>query len=287
MAISLGILFGIIALISWGSADAFTKKLTNKVGAYHSVLYRSLFSALILLFASLYFTGTIFPSLNVFFLLLGISFIGYLAYVFYVKGIEAGNVSVISPIAHSSVIVTVLLSLFFFRESITLLQAIAMAVIITGVILISFKYSELKKSRKRIKGLGFALATLVGWGLLFFLWKLPLSYTSPFIAAFYIEALIFIFALISAIPLKKKLLAPKTDKITGILALFVGTVLAIGSLFYTLGINLEFVSLVAPIAAASPFIAVIFSRIFLKEMLELNQKIAVAMIIIGLIVIAL
>jgi uncharacterized membrane protein len=287
MSASLGILFGLIAMVVWGLADPFVKIITRKIGTYHTVLYRAVVSFLFLLVIALFFAGTVAVPGTLLLFLLGMGFLGFLAFFLYVKGIEAGNVSVISPIAHASVIITVLLSLFFFRESLKLTQILAMSIIILGIILISFKYSEFKKTRNLAKGIGFALAALIGWGFLFFLWKIPLAYTSPIIVAFYVEALLFFYTLISAVPLKKKIFVPKFNKKLLGLVVIAGILPALGSLFYTIGINLEYVSLVVPIASASPFIAVIASAAFLKEKLELNQKIAVAMIVIGLIAIAL
>ncbi len=285
---SIGILFGIIAMVSWGIVDFFIKKLTKQIGTYHTVLYRSFFSAIVLLIASLYFTRTIFTSRSSLLILIIIGFTGYLAYIFYVRGIEVGHVSIISPVAHSSAIITVLLSLVFFKESLNIIQIMALVLIIAGVVLVSFKYSEFKKEKHRfVKGFIWALAAVVGWGVTFFLWKIPLSDTSPFVVAFYIESLIFIFAFISSVPLKEKIISPLINKKIWLFVLSAGIITALGSLTYTIGINLEYVSLVAPIAAASPFIAVIMAYLFLKEKLELNQIIAVALIIIGLITIAL
>lgn len=288
MSLSLGIIFGIITMVLFGLEDPFVKKLTNKIGVNYAILYRSLFSFLALLFVSLIFSGTIFSSAKIMLIMLGIGFIGYISYVFYVKAIAVGNVSVVSPVAHSFVIITVLLSVFILKESLDLAQILAMAVIIAGIILISFKYSELKKSKRGlVKGLGFAFATVIGWGLLFFLWKIPLSAAGPFVVSFYVEFYVFFFTLLSIVFLKKKLLHPEANKSIWGIAVLLGILAAMGSLFYALGINLELVSLVAPIAAASPLIAVIASIIFLKEKLELNQKIAAALIIIGLIAISL
>jgi uncharacterized membrane protein len=218
-----------------------------------------------------------------------LGFFGYLAYAFYVKGVEVGKVSVIAPIAHSSVIITVLLSVFFFKEALKSLQIIAMIIIIIGVILVSFKYSELKKARKQhlVKGLGFALLATLGWGFVFFFWKIPLSYTSPFLVALYVEFFVFIFGLLSVISFKKKIFAPKIDKSVWIFAIVVGVLVGSGSLFYTLGINLEFVSLIIPMASAAPFVTVVSSMLILKEKLEFNQIIAVVLIIIGLVAISL
>ena len=265
MSVSLGIIFGLITMITYGLGNTYLKKLTDKTGTFHSVLYRTFFSALMLFIVALIFIKTIILPLNIFLILVGLGFLGFVAYFFYVRAVEVGKVSIISPIAHSSVIITVLLSVFIFNEMLALLQIFAMLIIIAGVILVSFKYSELKKSRKLIKGLGFALATAVGWGILFFLWRVPTNYTSPFIVAFYIELMVFIFIFISVFPLKKKIFLPKAGKSVWLFAVLVGLLTGTGSLFYTFGINLELVSLIAPIMSAAPLVTVISSRYMLKN----------------------
>jgi len=283
----LGVLFGVLAMICWGMGDVIVKKLAINVGTFHSVLYRTFFSTITLFFVTFFFVRTFSISLNALLSLMLVSFFGFIGYFLFVKGVKVGNVSVVSPIAHASVIISVLLSVFLFKEVLTSLQIIAMVLLIIGVILISFKYSEIGKGTALVKGLGYAVAAFFIWGINFSLWKIPLSFATPFLVAFYIEFFIFLYGMILLIPLRKKLFHPNLNKSNWIMAISVGIIISLGSLFYTLGLNLEFVSLVAPIAASSPLISVILARIFLKERLEFNQKSAVLFVIAGLILISL
>ena len=289
MSLSLGILFGLVTMITFGIGNTYLKKLTDKVGAFNSVIYRAFFSFLFLLIITLILIKTILIPKEAIFIMLILGFFGYLAYAFYVKGVEVGKVSIIAPIGHSSVILTILLSVFFFKESLKFLQIIAMIIIIAGVLLVSVKYSEFKKTRKQhlVKGLAFGILAALGWGFVFFFWKVPLAIVSPFLVALYVEFFVFFFGLLSILTFKRKIFSPKIDKSVWFFAILVGVLVGTGTLFYTLGINLEFVSLVIPIASAAPAVTVISSMFILKERLEFNQIIAVGMIIAGLILISL
>jgi uncharacterized membrane protein len=58
-------------------------------------------------------------------------------------------------------------------------------------------------------------------------------------------------------------------------------------LSYGLGITSDFTAIVAPIGAAFPVVTIILARIFFKEELELNQKLGVVSVMIGIVLLSL
>ena len=61
---------------------------------------------------------------------------------------------------------------------------------------------------------------------------------------------------------------------------------AFGTLFYTLGIALENVSIVAAITFSNPLIATLYGKFVYKERLSQQQYLAIAFIILGIILIS-
>ena len=55
---------------------------------------------------------------------------------------------------------------------------------------------------------------------------------------------------------------------------------------YGAGISMEYTAIIAPITAAFPAVTVILARIFLKEHVEINQKIGIGTVIMGLILLS-
>ena len=82
---------------------------------------------------------------------------------------------------------------------------------------------------------------------------------------------------------KKNLSFPKKAPLFVIL---VGVFEVIDALSYMAGIGLEFTALVAPISATAPMLTIILARMFLKEMLDTNQKLGVVTVIIGVVLLS-
>ncbi|MFC1755406.1 EamA family transporter, partial [Thermoproteota archaeon] len=115
--------------------------------------------------------------------------IGSAAIYFYFRAMHKGKVSLVAPIAHASSLLTVILSFMFYGEKLSTTQYIAVILLIIGVILLSFRYSELKKlklSKRLIPGAEFALLTMLGWGLYFFLIKPVIVTLGPLLAVLYL-----------------------------------------------------------------------------------------------------
>ena len=93
MALDLGILFAVTAMLSWGIADFLAKKAIDKIG-YKTSLVLNQAVALVpaVIFAILFFKM---PSLSIYLIgiivLAGIS--GVFGYIFLYRGFQKGNVS--------------------------------------------------------------------------------------------------------------------------------------------------------------------------------------------------
>jgi uncharacterized membrane protein len=58
-------------------------------------------------------------------------------------------------------------------------------------------------------------------------------------------------------------------------------------LAYGAGVASEFTAVVAPVAASFPMVTIMLARIFFHELVEINQKIGIAAVLTGLILLSL
>ena len=283
MNLGLGIFFSVLALIGWGVHDMLIKKTVDEVGVLSSTLYRNSIIALILFFAALPFISSV-PSLNTFLLLFIISVIGTTGFLCFGKALGQSKVSLISPLAHSAVIISVILAMIFLKESLSTLQVFAIISIILGTILVSFEDHKIFRLKfgRLVKGAPYALVTIVCWGFYYFLIKFPIEEIGVFLTGFYTELFLLIFMIIAAF-IKKPVL-PKKSSIP--FFILFGVIGALGIICQNLGLAFGLVSISAPIVFASPLSAAIFARIFLKEKIEHHQKIAIFLIILGIVLVA-
>ena len=146
MDAALGVIFGILSMLGYGLSNAISQVPAKKVGVTRTVFYRNLLIAPIIFIVLLFFLSSTTVSLTYILIAAGISIIGYIPLATYVKAVKHGKVGVVTPISHSSLLVTVILSLIFFGEKLTALQTIAIALIVLGVMLISINFRDFRKS---------------------------------------------------------------------------------------------------------------------------------------------
>jgi len=286
MAISLGILFGIIAMLGWGIADFFIAKAVRKTSVIKTFLWSQIIGLLFYLPFIYFFLNFPIFSLNTIIIILISGLIGIISLLAFYKGLQVGYVSVISPISSSAAVVTVILSLIFLNEALTGLQALGVSLAILGTILTSFKIQNLLKLKLKnmAKGVQYALIAMVGWGILFVFIDVLVSRLDWFLPILIIKALGVPFILAYSNVLKKNISFPKN---VGLFIVLGGILEAIAFLAFGFSITSENTSIVAPIVFAFPAVTIILARIFFKEILELNQKIGVVTVLSGLVLLSL
>lgn len=217
---------------------------------------------------------------------LAISFAGYIPLLTFFKAIDAGKVGIVTPVANSSVIFTIMFSIIFFKESLTEVQLFSIALIVAGIMLISLDLKDMKHSDlfKMSSGVPYALVTCVLWGLVFFLFKFPVTVLGPILTAFITEAGIMVFAGANIVFSGGSFAVPDRNTLKKIaFASFFG---AFGSLAYNYGVAAADVSIIAALAFTNPLVATIYAKAIYKEKLCIQQYAAAAMMIAGIVFIS-
>lgn len=290
MALSQGIIFGLLVMLLWGLAKVIIKPAINRIGPYYALLYEQVIVVISIITFSLFYAAPYVPSREILIMIAAIAVIGAIPIYFLFKAMSVGKVSLVAPIANSSSLLTVFLSYIFYREILSGRQLIAVFLLIIGVLLISFRYSEIRRlrlSRKIIPGAKFAFITMIGWGLYFFLIKPIIVELGPVLSAMYLETgILIVLSVIFFIDVFRSKSAAKPGK-AFFYVFFGGITTAAGVLFFNMGVEKSGVSIMYPLASSSLLVTVLASVIFLKERIELNQKIAIFLILLGIILISL
>lgn len=282
MNTSLGIIYSVIALTGFGLSNAAAKQPTQKLGPLSFYFCRNFFTSLILSLIILpkLFSANFQAEYLLFAILL--SFFGFIPLYFFLKAIAVGKIGLVGPVAYTSSIFTILLSVVFYHESVNLIQAITFLVIITGVVLATVDIRDFKNSHlfNTSSGVPYALITSIGWGIFFFLNKIPVVALGSSLTAFIIELGGFIITFLILKAKKNKICLPAKPTLYTVLAVAILGV--IGTLAFNFGVSTSDVSLVATISSATPLIALIYGRFVYKEKLTFLQYAAVALIITGI-----
>lgn len=282
---SIGIILGLISMLGYGLGNAMTKVPVRKIGPLRTIFFRG-FLLTILLLAVLFFVidEVIISFWHIMFMIV-ISIGGYIALLVFYKGLSKGKVGVVTPIASSSVIITVVLSLIFFNEALNSMQWIAIMLIFLGIILITVNFRHFKSSDlfSMKSGVPYAVLTCVMWGIGFFLFKIPVMVIGPVLTALLLEGGI---ALWSGLHMKKTKQFFRLKKSMLVYIVFVAVTGFFGTLCFNMGIMHSDVSIVAPIAFSAPLITALYGRFIYNEHMNIKQWIAVILIILGIILIS-
>jgi drug/metabolite transporter (DMT)-like permease len=164
------------------------------------------------------------------------------------------------------------------------MQATGIILILAGAVLVSFKWRNLLKIKNPAKGIKYAIIAAIAYGIDFVIIDLLAKQIGWFLPIFFIGAITAAYMLIFSGTTKKDISFPKN--VTWFIIL-VGILDTVAYLAYSSGVTSEFGSIVAPIGAASPVVAIILAKIFFKENIEMNQITGIVAVILGLILVSL
>ena len=188
MIIFLSVVFGLLAMLFFALANAYSKKLSQQLGATQTIFLRC-FSALIILgFATaINFSGDIKWQYTILAVILGI-FI-YLPLLAFTHAIKYNPIGIIAPIAGTAPLVTVVLSTIFLGIVLTPIQWFAIILVLIANVAISADLKSWKNFKiiKTSNGVPLALAAAIGWGLSSFLLVPVANSLGPWLSAFFVE----------------------------------------------------------------------------------------------------
>jgi len=114
--VSLGVLFGLFAMIGWGMGNFLETIPIRKIGSLKVMYFTHLVNLIVFtpIFIFLLYNGTIHMNFKLLIMLIGFTVLQVAGIYFIMKGIEIGEVALVTPISSSSTIITVTLSIIFF-----------------------------------------------------------------------------------------------------------------------------------------------------------------------------
>ncbi len=280
-------LFGIIALVSFGLNDYWGPLVSRKIGAFETSML-SRFFAVVVFFAIFLLLFFQVPSISgyVIALLLATATVELIGTVAFYKGAKMGQIAIITPIANTSSIVTVALGLIFLSFPLTSLEYVSMGMIILGTLLATFKLKDIKKLKLNRLAVGAELGFLAMacWGTGLFLQILLVEQIGWFLPGLLVSVVMLIYFAIYYKASKVKYVAPKSE---WLVLFLVGLTVVVGLLAYNFGVTGTDPLIVAPILAAAPALTVVLALVRLKEKIDPNNMFGIALIVLGLVMLAL
>ncbi len=273
MAISTGIVLAFCAMFALGIHDFLGKIVLKKLKPFQLLFLEYLFGV-ILLIPFLFFTEINFE-LNSIYLIIIMGLLHVAAYYGLFGAIKIGKVSLVSAIAASYTLPTLLLAMFFLNEKLQLYQWLGVFLAVIGIFLVSLEKSE---KIKISKGVLLALIPLGTFALVFFLYQ-------PITAIFGFAFGVFLFKTVVVLTLAPKHLSSfkVLNKKLFLVVLIMALLETIMQISYAVSTLMEKISLTVPIINAFPAVVFILGYVFLKERLQISQYVGLLLLIPALI----
>jgi uncharacterized membrane protein len=207
------------------------------------------------------------------------AFAGTLGLAAYYRGIAAGAISVVAPIAGASAVIPVVFG-FATGDSPSIAQVSGIALALAGVVLASLEPQE--GSRRVAAGVGLALLAAIGFGCYF----PPMHVAGK--ADFWWASLIFrstaLVVIAAAVAVKKPDLRIRGRELVIVLAVGIGD--TIGNVLFAASSGHGLVSLTAVLASLYPIVTVLLAASVLSEQTAPAQKAGIALTLAGVVLIS-
>lgn len=260
--------FGLLTATGFGIGDFVAKLSTSRVGFLRTGLFVQIIGSFLLLPFALNDAYRLFlqPWAVLVGMVLGV--VNALGTLFLYKGFEVGRLSIISPIASSYPVISILLAVSFLRERITGELLLGISLILVGIMLVSIQTEQGKPRKRLTDGVVYAVMYMVLGGVLFFGLK-------PVSQALGVYLPVLLMRIVSAIVLVAVFFALKPRGTSQLNTFWLIIAVAIFDTFanvaYTIGVSFGTVSVVSTIGGLFSAVTILLARYFLKERLTRHQ----------------
>lgn len=281
------IISGIAGMFGWGIYDFLGGVYAKKIGPFKSFFWSQLaglISALVLIFV---FTISLdLPILVI--LLLPVAAIVYSAgYLFFFKGFEIGNVSIVAATMNLWAVFTMLFAFIFMGQRLSALQSLGVLMIISGVTLASLNWSDIKNQRFQLSsGVKETVLGAFFFGVFWNISEVMSEKIGWLLTTLLVKFGVILFLLLFALLIKRELDLTNAPAQTKFMVALMGFIEAGTVAIVNYGLTIGDAILITPIASALSIVTITLAIIFLKDNVTKLQGLGIITAIAGIIVTA-
>jgi transporter family protein len=287
----ISVLAGLGGMFGWGTSDFLANISSEKIG-HHRTFFWSQMAGLLLVLSIVLLKNAHFtfnPFLLFLMLVSGVSF--GLAYLFFYKGFEIGNVSLVSTAINLQNIFIIAIAYFLFHQRISGVQIPALFLLLLGITLVSVNVNDLKKGKVAlVAGIKETLIAAVLFGVFF--WPINqyvVQRTEWLTTNLIMKFVAIVSVLLISLVQKHPLALPKESRnFKALIPLVaVGLLEATGVLSVSGGLTVGNAIIINPIASALTVVTVGLAMLFLKEKVSVTQGVGILATVLGIVMMSL
>jgi len=285
---TLSILSGIVGMFGWGIYDFLGGVFAKQIGPFKSFFWSQLaglISALLLAFV--FATSINVPILVI--ILFPIAAIVYSAgYMFFFKGFEIGNVSIVAATMNLWAVFTMLFAFTFMGQRLSTIQTLGVLMIISGVTLASINWSDIRNQRFQLSsGVKEAVLGAFFFGIFWNISEIISEKVGWLLTTLLVKFGIVIFLLIFSFLVKREIGLKETAAKIKYTVVLMGIIEAGAVAVVNYGLTIGDAILITPIASALSIVTITLAVIFLKDKVTKLQGLGIIIAVVGIIVTAL
>jgi len=284
----LSIFLGVGGMFGWGIYDFLGGVFAKQIGPFKSFFWSQL-AGLISVFL-LAFVFTISANVSALVLILSaIAAILYAAgYLFFFKGFEIGNVSIVAATMNLWAVFTMVFAFIFMGQRLSTIQTLGVLMIISGVTLASINWNDIRNRKFQLSsGVKEAVLGAFFFGVFWNISEIISEEVGWLLTTLFVKFGIVLFLLIFSFLVKREISLTETGAKTKYTVVLMGVIEAGAVAVVNFGLTIGDAILITPIASALSIVTITLAIIFLKDKVTKLQGLGIITAIFGIIVTAL
>jgi transporter family protein len=274
-------------MFGWGIYDFLGGVFAKQIGPFKSFFWSQLAGLISALLLAFVFTISIHIPILVI-ILFPIAAIVYSAgYLFFFKGFEIGNVSIVAATMNLWAVFTMLFAFIFMGQRLSLIETLGVLMILAGVTLASVNWSDIRNQRFQLSsGVKEAVLGAFFFGIFWNISEIISEKAGWLLATLLVKAGIVLFVLIFSFLVKREIGWTTAVRRTKYAVLIMGIIEAGAVAIVNYGLTIGQAILITPIASALSIVTITLAIIFLKDKVTKLQGLGMITAIIGIVVTA-
>jgi transporter family protein len=284
----LSILLGIGGMFGWGIYDFLGGVFAKQIGSFKSLFWSQLAGLISIFLLAIVFKSSVNLSVLMIVLSLIAAILYSAGYLFFFKGFEIGNVSIIAATMNLWTVFTMLFAFMFMGQRLSALQTLGVLMIIVGAVLASLNWSEIRDQRFQFSaGVKEAVFGAFFFGVFWNVSEIVSEEIGWLLTTLFVKFGIILFLLIFSFFVKQGVGLTKISTKTKYIILLMGVIEAVAVALVNYGLTIGDAILITPIASALSIVTITLAIIFLKEKVTKTQGLGIVTAVVGIIVTAL
>jgi transporter family protein len=284
----LSIILGIGGMVGWGIYDFLGGVFAKQIGSFKSLFWSQLAGLISIFLLAIFFRSSINVPVLVIILSLIAAMLYSAGYLFFFKGFEMGNVSIVAATMNLWAVFTMLFAFLFMGQRLSALQTLGVLMIIFGATLASLNWEEIRNQRFQLSaGVKEAVFGAFFFGVFWNVSEIISEKVGWVLTTLFVKFGIILFLLIFSLLVKQGIGLTKISTKTKTIILLMGVIEAGAVALVNYGLTIGDAILITPIASALSIVTIALAIIFLKDKVTKIQGIGIITAIVGIIVTAL